>query len=61
MSKIVNLRTVRKRQARDAARADKTAKAAASGDTPAARAARKAESEKRDRFLDGHLRDPGEP
>ncbi|WP_424928162.1 DUF4169 family protein [Amaricoccus tamworthensis] len=57
MSKVVNLRTVRKQKARDKARREGDANAALSGETLAERRARRDAEERRGRHVDGHKRE----
>ena len=57
MSKIINLRQVRKQQARDRKRAEGDAGAAKSGEARAARDARRAEAQRAGRALDAHRLD----
>lgn len=54
MSEVVNLRTVRKRKARDAARRDGTETAARLGEGAAEKRLRTAEEMREQRRLDGH-------
>jgi hypothetical protein len=58
VSRVVNLRTVRKQAARAGARADATAAAARHGESRQERDKRAAESAKAKAHLDGHRRDP---
>ncbi|MGY6533378.1 DUF4169 family protein [Glycocaulis sp.] len=57
MSEIVNLRTARKRKAREAADKDAAANRAAFGQTKAEKLKRKTEADKAARELDGKKRD----
>lgn len=61
MSKIVNLRTIRKQRSRDAARRKGTESATASGETRAEREARRAEAARSVRHLDNHRRGDPDP
>ena len=57
MTKVVNLRTVRKQRLRDVGRAKGGVRAAAAGEGLEAAALRRAEAERAARSLDAHLRD----
>lgn len=57
MSRVVNLRTVRKQAAREGARAEAAAKAARHGESKPERAKRGAEATKAAAHLDGHRRE----
>jgi Domain of unknown function (DUF4169) len=61
VSKVVNLRTVRKQRARDTARRESASSAAVSGETRAEHDARRAEQDRRARHLDHHRRERDEP
>lgn len=58
MSNIVNLRTMRKRKAREDARKAADANAAQHGESKAARRGRETTQQNAERALDGHRRDP---
>lgn len=58
MSQIINLRTRRKQAARDSARAEATANSARHGQSKAQTALLKARTDKAERDLDAHQRDP---
>jgi hypothetical protein len=60
VGKTINLRTVRKQKARDAARNKGTESAALAGETRSESAIRRAEAERASRRLDGHRRDETE-
>ncbi|WP_111430342.1 DUF4169 family protein [Rhodobacteraceae bacterium DSL-40] len=60
MSKIMNLRTIRKQRARDAARRDGSGTAAKAGESRADKTARRLEAERAARQLDGHRRSDGD-
>lgn len=57
MSKIVNLRTIRKQKDRDRKRSEGDASAARHGEAPALREAREAEAARAARALEGHRTD----
>lgn len=61
MSQIINLRTRRKQAARDAARAEGSAKAAKHGQSRALTTLHKARADKAERDLDGHRLSAQEP
>lgn len=58
MTRVINLRTVRKQAARDEARSEAAGRAARHGEGKAARTRREAEAEKAATHLDGHRREP---
>lgn len=58
MSKVVNLRTVRKQKARTEARDSAAVKAAKHGRSKAARAAEASDIARTERHLDQHRKDP---
>jgi hypothetical protein len=57
LSRIVNLRTIRKQQARDTARRKATAAAAGAGESRGSADTRRRETERAARQLDGHRRE----